>query len=78
MHSFLLAGEEVAYKPHVMQKITPVYKAPSIGSREIGLVAGVSVLVAVIIVIIVVVIAFNRTKKMRPRLRIRQKAYRKK
>jgi len=68
-----ITGEEVAYKPHVLQRITPIYKAPEIGGPEVGLIVGVSVLVAGIVIIIVVVVVLTRQKKMRPRLKVQRR-----
>jgi len=63
-------GEEVAYKTHVVQRLTPLYKVPPVSGPEIGLVVGVSVVSVVVVAVVVVALVVTRSKKMRPRLRV--------
>lgn len=65
-----LTGEEVAYKTHVVQRLTPLYKIPPVSGPEIGLVVGVSIVSVVVVAVIVVVLVLTRSKKMRPRLKV--------
>uniref|UniRef100_A0A7S0Z2B7 EF-hand domain-containing protein n=1 Tax=Hemiselmis tepida TaxID=464990 RepID=A0A7S0Z2B7_9CRYP len=65
-----VTGEKVAYKTHVVQRITPEYKVPEVQGPEVGLIVGVSVVTVVLVAAIVLVLVLTRSKKMRPRLRV--------
>uniref|UniRef100_A0A7S0UEV3 EF-hand domain-containing protein n=1 Tax=Hemiselmis andersenii TaxID=464988 RepID=A0A7S0UEV3_HEMAN len=73
-----VTGEQVAYKTHVVQRLTPEYKVPDVAGPEVGLIVGVSVVTVVIVAAIVLAIVLNRSKKMRPRLRVSKHVIKKK
>lgn len=65
-------GERAAFRPHTVQRNTPVYNPPELGGTDTALMTGIGLSIGVVAIVIAILIAQNRNKKMRPRLRIRK------
>ena len=63
--------EMVAYKPHVLQRRSPIYEAAdTTGPQSMALIYGVAGTVGGITLIFIMAIIYSRTRKTRPKLRV--------
>jgi len=67
----VVTKEMVAYKPHVLQRRSPIYEAAdTTGPQSMALIYGVAGGVGGITLIFIIAIIYSRTRKTRPKLRI--------
>lgn len=67
-----VTGEYAAYKPHILQKKTPLYKAHQVSSTDYNVIIGVCSGFGAIVLVLVFALIFTRNKRLRPNLKIKR------
>mmetsp|Transcript_1937 Transcript_1937/g.3094 ORF Transcript_1937/g.3094 Transcript_1937/m.3094 type:complete len:726 (+) Transcript_1937:22-2199(+) len=70
-----VTGERAAYKPHIVQRPTPIYQAPeATGSTQMAIIIAVASSIGAIVVIFIIAIVVTKNKKSKPSIRIKKGA----
>lgn len=67
-----LTGEYAAYKPHVLQKKTPLYKPHEVGATDYNVIIGVCVGFGTIVIVLLFGLIFTVNKRLRPELKLKR------
>lgn len=69
----VVTGEQAVYKPHVLQRKTPLYVAPdATGPAQMGIIIASACSIGAIVLLFLLAIWFTRRRKTKPRIRIKK------